>query len=56
LIELVEWCMALDPQSRPQSVLALQKQLADTDNLRYQKTGLAHRVKAGIGSIGKLFS
>jgi eukaryotic-like serine/threonine-protein kinase len=56
LIELVEWCMALDPQSRPQSVLALQKQLANTDNLRYQKAGLADRVKAGIGSIGKLFS
>ncbi len=53
LIELVEWCMALDPQSRPQSVLTLQKQLADTSHLRYQETGLAHRVKAGLG---KLFS
>jgi serine/threonine protein kinase len=53
LIELVEWCMAIEPQSRPQSVLAVQKQLADTDNLRYQELGLAHRVKSGIG---KLFS
>jgi serine/threonine protein kinase len=53
LIELVEWCMALDPQSRPQSVLALQKSLSNTDNLRYQEAGFAERVKAGIG---KLFS
>ncbi len=53
MIELVEWCMALDPQGRPQSVLALQKQLSVTDGLRYQEAGLAQRVKTGIG---KLFS
>ena len=53
LIELVEWCMALDAQARPQSVLSLQKQLMDMSNLRYQDPGIASRVKA---SIGKFFS
>jgi hypothetical protein len=28
LIEVVEWCMSLDPLSRPQSVFALQKELS----------------------------
>jgi len=28
LIGLVEWCMALQPQARPQSALLLQKELA----------------------------
>jgi hypothetical protein len=28
LIEVTEWCMSLDPLSRPQSVFALQKELA----------------------------
>lgn len=51
LIELLEWCMALDPQSRPQSVLTLQKQLGDMSNLRYQDTGLGSRIKTGISKI-----
>ena len=28
LIEVTEWCMSLDPLSRPQSVFALQKELS----------------------------
>ncbi len=28
LIHIIEWCMALDPLSRPQSVFALQRELA----------------------------
>jgi serine/threonine protein kinase len=51
MIELVEWCMALDPQHRPQSVLALQKQLADTNSLRYQDKGIAQRFKASIDKL-----
>ena len=53
LIELVEWCMSLDSQSRPQSVFALQKQLADMSDLRYPTAGIADRLRSGID---KLFS
>jgi eukaryotic-like serine/threonine-protein kinase len=51
LIELVEWCMALDPQARPQSVFALQKQLLDTSQLRYQDASIAKRLKMGLGRL-----
>ena len=51
LIELVQWCMALDPQARPQSVFALQKQLSDLSNLRYQEKTLTDRLRAGIGKL-----
>lgn len=51
LIELVQWCMALDPQARPQSVFALQKQLGDLSNLRYQEKTLTGRLRAGIGKL-----
>lgn len=51
LIELVEWCMALDPQARPQSVFALQKQLGDMSALRYQALGLSGRLRAGFGKL-----
>jgi len=37
LIEMVEWCMALDPLSRPQSVFALQKELSREGERRYTK-------------------
>ncbi|MDI9334523.1 MAG: serine/threonine-protein kinase [Cytophagales bacterium] len=53
LIELVEWCMALDPQARPQSILTLQKQLADISALRYQNLGLRQRVRVGLGKLFK---
>ncbi len=51
LLELVQWCMALDPQARPQSVFALQKQLGDLSNLRYQEKTLGDRLRAGIGKL-----
>lgn len=51
LIELVQWCMALDPNARPQSVFALQKQLADLSNLRYQEISLVDRLRSGIGKL-----
>jgi len=37
LIEVVEWCMSLDPPSRPQSVFALQKELGSEAERRYSK-------------------
>jgi hypothetical protein len=35
LIEITEWCMALDPLTRPQSVFSLQKELARETDRRY---------------------
>ena len=46
LIEMVAWCMALDPLSRPQSVFALQKELARETDRHY--TRLTLREKVGL--------
>ena len=51
LIELVEWSMALDSQARPQSVFALQKQVSDMSDLRYQEPNLAGRLRTGLGRL-----
>ena len=40
LIEVVEWCMAMDPLSRPQSVFALQKELSREGERRYTKLSM----------------
>ena len=45
LIEVVEWCMALDPLSRPQSVFALQKELSREGERRYTKLTVAEKVR-----------
>jgi serine/threonine protein kinase len=45
LIEVVEWCMALDPLSRPQSVFALQKELSREGERRYTKLSMAEKVR-----------
>ena len=42
LIEVVEWCMALDPLSRPQSVFALQRNSREGER-RYTKLSVARR-------------
>lgn len=51
LIELVLWCMSLNPQDRPQSVFALQKQITDMSALRYERTSLADRWKSKLGQL-----
>jgi len=51
LIELVEWCMALDPQARPQSVFLLQKELAREDERRYTKLTVSEKVRMSIDSL-----
>ncbi len=51
LIELIQWCMALDPQARPQSVFALQKQIGDDLNLRYQERTLVARLRSSLGKL-----
>ena len=45
LIEVVEWCMALDPLSRPQSVFALQKELNREGERRYTKLSVGEKVR-----------
>jgi hypothetical protein len=45
LIEVVEWCMALDPLSRPQSVFALQKELSREIERSYTTLSVAEKMK-----------
>ncbi len=45
LIEVVEWCMSLDPLSRPQSVFALQKELGREGDRRYTKLSVGEKVR-----------
>ncbi|MFD1710991.1 serine/threonine protein kinase [Ottowia sp. GY511] len=45
LIEVVEWCMSLDPLSRPQSVFALQKELSREGERQYTKLTVGEKVR-----------
>ncbi len=45
LIEVVEWCMSLDPLSRPQSVFALQKELSREGERRYTKLSVTEKMR-----------
>ena len=45
LIEVVQWCMALDPLSRPQSVFALQKELNREGARRYTRLSVGEKVR-----------
>jgi len=45
MIEVVEWCMALDPLERPQSVFTLQKALSREGERRYTKLTMSEKVK-----------
>jgi serine/threonine protein kinase len=51
LIEVVEWCMALDPLSRPQSVFALQKELSRETERSYTKLSMAERMRLQLDSL-----
>ena len=51
LIEVVEWCMALDPLSRPQSVFALQKELSREGERRYTKLTVAEKMRLQIDNL-----
>jgi hypothetical protein len=45
LIEVVEWCMALDALERPQSVFALQKELSREGERKYTKLSVAEKMR-----------
>lgn len=51
LIEVAEWCMALDPLSRPQSVFALQKELSRETERRYTSLSFTERLKMQIENL-----
>ena len=51
LIEVVEWCMALDPLSRPQSVFALQKELSREGERRYTKLSVAEKMRMQLDTL-----
>ncbi len=45
LIQVVEWCMALDPLSRPQTVFVLQKAMNRESELHYTKLTVGEKVR-----------
>ncbi|QJC55390.1 Serine/threonine-protein kinase PK-1 [Polaromonas vacuolata] len=51
LIEVVEWCMAIDPLSRPQSAFALQKELSREGERRYTKLTVGEKVRLQLDNI-----
>ncbi|ABM59863.1 serine/threonine protein kinase [Verminephrobacter eiseniae] len=51
LIEMVQWCMALDPLSRPQSVFALQKELSREGERRYTKLTVAEKMRLQLDTM-----
>lgn len=51
LIEVVRWCMALDPMARPQSVFALQKQLNQEEGWQAPEAGLVGRLRSRWGGL-----
>lgn len=53
LIEVVQWCMAIDPMSRPQSVFALQKELNREEEPTFSKPSLIDRIRLSAGGVFK---
>jgi serine/threonine protein kinase len=51
MIEVVEWCMALDPLSRPQSVFALQKELSREIQRSYTKLTMAEKMRLQFDNL-----
>jgi len=51
LLEVVQWCMALDPLSRPQSVFALQKELNSPSERRYTRLSVGEKVRMQIDTM-----
>ncbi|QHI97820.1 protein kinase [Xylophilus rhododendri] len=48
LLEVVQWCMALDPVARPQSVFALQKEFGRLIERRYTPLSMRERLRLQI--------
>ncbi len=51
LIDTVQWCMALEPQARPQSVADLQRELSRELARHYTQLSVADKVRHQIGNL-----
>jgi len=51
LIEVVQWCMAMDPMARPQSVFALQKELNHPGERRYTRLTVGDKVRLKLDNV-----
>jgi hypothetical protein len=51
LIRMVEWCMSLDPLSRPQSVFVLQKELSREGERRYTRLSVSEKVRLQLETM-----
>jgi hypothetical protein len=51
LIEVVQWCMALDPLARPQSVFSLQKELGREIERSYTKLSVTEKMRLQIENL-----
>ena len=51
LIRIVEWCLALDPMVRPQSVFALQKELDSMGERSFTKPTVAEKMRMQLSSV-----
>jgi serine/threonine protein kinase len=51
LIEVVSWCMALDPLARPQSVFELQKVLSREGERRYTRLSMREKISLQIDTF-----
>ena len=51
LIEVVSWCMALDPLARPQSVFDLQKVLSREGERRYTRLSMREKIRLQIDTF-----
>ena len=51
LIELVDWCMALNAMERPQSVFALQKELSREGERRYTRLSVAEKMRMQLDAL-----
>jgi ABC-type hemin transport system ATPase subunit len=48
---VVEWCMSLDPLSRPQSVFALQKELSQESERRYTRLSVGEKMRLQFDNV-----
>jgi serine/threonine protein kinase len=53
LIEIVQWCMALDPLSRPQSIFALQKELSRRGERQYTQPNITERMRLQLDKFSE---
>ena len=51
LIEVVEWCMSLNPLDRPQSVFALQKEINREGERRYTRLSVSEKVRLSFDTL-----